>query len=79
MIEHTVKDDFHPSLVGFLNHLDEQFITCGKIGSSGNPADISACKSVLPLIRRKKLTTVVDDLTEVRVYMIVILYIVLMI
>ena len=79
MIKYTVQNYLNPSFVGFLHHLCKKRIGGFQICFSRYPPDILRSKTIFFLSVRKKLSPVVHNLSNVRVYIIIILYVILMI
>ena len=79
MIEYAVQDDLHPALMGFLHKGDEYLIGGLQILLIRYTRDISGRLGIVQGIRRKKISGILHDLSEMRIHIIIVLYIIFMI
>ena len=79
MIEHTVKNDLHTSLMRFVHESREELVACFEIGLVGNAPYIHRSVCIIAVAVFKQPAAVIYDNSEMRVYMIVILRVIFVI
>ena len=79
MVEDSVQNHLHASFVSLFHHLGKKRIACFQVLFVGHAGNILACKPVFLLPGRQKLSLFPNNLTEMRVNIIIILNIILMI
>ena len=79
MVEHAVDYDLDAPFVCFLDKIGKEPVGCLKIGLVRHPADIAGCVFVLGMCPIEKISLVVHDLSEMGVYVVIVLNIIFMI
>ena len=79
MIENPIQDDLHPAFMGFLHKGDEYLIGGLQILLIRYTRDISGRLGIVQGIRRKEISGILHDLSEMRIHIIIVLYIIFMI
>ena len=73
VVEHAVHDDADPPFMGFLHHLDKQFVAGLQICPVGHTVDISGCKTILLLSVLQQFAGILHDPADMRVYIVIVL------
>ena len=79
VIEDTVEDDTHASVMCLCHHLCKQFVAGFQIRLVGHTVDIAGSKPVLTLSVRKQVSLITDDFPKMGINIVIVLDIILMI
>ena len=79
MIKHTIQNDLHATLMSLRHHLCKKLIAGFEIFLIGHAVNISGCFTILLLIGTQKLSLVMDNFSNMRINVVIILNIIFVI